>query len=87
MLVLDALKDTEGQRRVEGTRSSCPAKCDVINRLFAPVLFLTIKSGGQEKKTGFRKRNCILAQALNVFWQSPASSCNLCSSKGESLLS
>lgn len=49
MLVLDALKDTEGQRRVEGKRSSCPAKCDVINSLFAPVL--TTKSGGQETKT------------------------------------
>lgn len=84
MLVLDALKDAEGQRRVEGKRSSCPAKCDVINSLFAPVL--TTKSGGQETKTRFRERNCILAQVLNVFWASPASSCDLCSSKRESLL-
>lgn len=52
MLVLDVIKDTEGEKRKgeQKVRGASALQCGVINRLSAPVLILTIKRGEQGKK-------------------------------------
>lgn len=55
MLVLDVIKDTEGEKRKgeQKVRGAGALQCGVINRLSAPLLILTIKRGEQgEKKKG-----------------------------------
>lgn len=45
-----------------------------------------VRDAAALQSVGFRQRNCISAAVLNIFWESPPNSCNLCISKRELLL-
>lgn len=74
----------KGERKA---RDAAALQSVVLSRGFLLQFYFWLPEGEDRRKnTEFRKRNCILAEVLNIFWENPPSSCNLCNSKRELLI-